>query len=522
MSFFHSKCPLTAPGHSKLLLLALGLLSVVLLPALTDRSGSLADAAVAGSGASGIGDSTPVILVVFDELPTANLMTGDGRRIDARRFPNFAAFANGATWYRDNATVGDFTAWAVPAIFSGQARGMYTLPVAASYPDNIFTLLGPGREIHSFEKLTELCPRSLCPGNGQGRIVGAENAVDFVKRKFEAYDPVETNLWIDSIPAGGNTLTVAHINSPHQPLRYTPEGKTYPGGPLALPSDLDLDGWSIDESGVAFIQQRHLIQTGYTDHLLGRIMRKIRSNGDYDRAIIVLTADHGISFDPDDLRRDATSDNVGAVVNPLLMVKYPRQRSGVISGLETQSIDVLPTIADRIGAPIPATEGVPVGDIPEDRRIKVERYLKEPLMVDVEDIRADRMEVVAEQFSRLGSGSLWRLGPRPDLIGRKPGHPPRLAGGSASLFAPGRIENADQDSDQVPALVSGILEGVEAGDLVALAWNGRIAGTTRAFSHQGRIRFGVMVPPSVMNRGHNRVVLYTGGPRGRLRQLPLG
>ena len=507
----------SVPPGLRLPRLGLILLFVTLFTAWADRP--LAIAVDVESARTG--DSTPVVLVVFDELPTANLMTGDGRRIDARRFPNFAAFAEGATWYRDNATVGDFTAWAVPAIFSGNAHGMYTLPVTESYPENIFTLLGPGRQIHSFEKLTELCPRSLCPGNGQGRIVGADNAVDFVKRKFEAFDPVETSLWINNIPAGRNTLTVAHINSPHQPLRYTPEGKTYPGGPLAMPSDLDLDGWSVDESGIAFIQQRHLIQTGYADLLLGRIVRKIRNNGDYDRAIIVLTADHGISFDPEELRRDATAGNVGAVVNPLLMVKYPRQRSGVVSGLATQSIDILPTIADWIGAQMPETDGVPVNEIPENRQIKVERYLKEPLVTNVEDIRADRSQVIADQFSRLGSGSLWQFGPRPGLIGQKPGPVPRFRHGSATLFAPWRIENADRDRDQVPALISGVLEGMESGDLVALAWNGRIVGTTRAFSHSNRIRFGVMVPPSVMKRSRNRVDLYTSGPQGRLRQLPL-
>ena len=40
--------------------------------------------------ASGAAPTTPVVVMVFDELPTTSLMTADGR-VDAERYPNFAA-----------------------------------------------------------------------------------------------------------------------------------------------------------------------------------------------------------------------------------------------------------------------------------------------------------------------------------------------------------------------------------------------------------------------------------------------
>jgi type IV secretory pathway TrbD component len=47
---------------------------------------------------------TPVVLVIFDELPVHSLIAADGR-VDARCFPNFARLARDATWYRNTTSV---------------------------------------------------------------------------------------------------------------------------------------------------------------------------------------------------------------------------------------------------------------------------------------------------------------------------------------------------------------------------------------------------------------------------------
>jgi hypothetical protein len=62
---------------------------------------------------------TPVVVVVFDEFPTISLMDR-GQHVDAARFPNFAALARDATWFRSATTVHPHTEQAVPAILTGQ------------------------------------------------------------------------------------------------------------------------------------------------------------------------------------------------------------------------------------------------------------------------------------------------------------------------------------------------------------------------------------------------------------------
>lgn len=467
-----------------------------------------------------LGSDTPVVLVVLDELPSANLMTRDGKAVNGRRYPNIADFAADSTWYRDNIAAGDFTAWAVPPILTGNRADEQTLPTAAVQPDNLFTLLGPGREMHVMETVTELCPKSLCPDGHQGEAADERFADDFIKAKFHPFTPAETNEWIRTLPAGPGTLSFGHVESPHQPLRYTPDGKVYGSGPLAMPTDLKLNGWTTGEPAVAFVQQRHLIQTGYADRIVGNIMRKIKRNGDYDRAMIVLTADHGNSFDPDDLRRDVTATNPGATVNPPLFIKYPGEEKGEVSTASTQSIDILPTIAEELGAAIPETEGKPVGEAAPDRVVTVSKDVMREISFTTDQMRADRRGVLADQYRRLGDGDLWHLGPRAGLIGDRVGRTSRSRTGRYVLENPPRaLRNADATDHRVPALVYGTVTGLPAGTVVALAWNGRIAGTSRIFEFRDRNNFGVMVPPSLMRKGKNRIRLYEVGPRNRLKRL---
>ena len=48
--------------------------------------------------------TAPIVMVIFDEFPVTSLMD-ERRRIDPVRYPNFAALAQDATWFRNATTV---------------------------------------------------------------------------------------------------------------------------------------------------------------------------------------------------------------------------------------------------------------------------------------------------------------------------------------------------------------------------------------------------------------------------------
>ena len=98
-----------------------------------------ADTTAGMSSPAGPVTDTPVVVVVFDEMPTASLMT-PGREIDAGRYPHFARLAATATWYREATTVSQATIYAVPAILTGNypEAKVRKSPSARDYKRNLF------------------------------------------------------------------------------------------------------------------------------------------------------------------------------------------------------------------------------------------------------------------------------------------------------------------------------------------------------------------------------------------------
>ncbi len=106
------------------------------------------------------GDDPSVVLIVLDELPTQSLLDAAGG-IDSVRFPNLAAFAGDATWYRHSSALAPATNSAVPSMLTGQLPTLDP-PLYVHYPDNLFTLLAPTHELEALESVTTLCPYDGC------------------------------------------------------------------------------------------------------------------------------------------------------------------------------------------------------------------------------------------------------------------------------------------------------------------------------------------------------------------------
>ena len=114
----------------------------------------------AAAAAAPVSSDTPVVLIIFDELPTLSLM--DSRKeIDAASYPAYGRLAATSTWYRNATTVADGTFVAVPAILAGQSPAP-RLPTSRQYPRSIFTLLGGSYDVHALEPITHVCPTQIC------------------------------------------------------------------------------------------------------------------------------------------------------------------------------------------------------------------------------------------------------------------------------------------------------------------------------------------------------------------------
>jgi len=543
-------------------------------------------------GGDAAGKDVPIVVIIFDELPTATLLDRSGR-IDANRYPGFAGLARDSTWYPNATTVADFSVRAVPAIMTGKNPPGSLLPIAADQPHSIFTLLGDSYELEVSESITDICPDSLCGEDEhaardpqgdrlsalyhdlkyvEGRLIlppaiaetlpnvsttfgdfdlGGEErenkrAAAYARDLFEPPTAEELEAFAGRIPDGGRSLSLIHMEVPHEPFRYLPDGREYNESDL---SNLNTDSsqrWAVGPAGIATVQQRHYIQTGFADSLVQATVAQMRENGIWREAMVVVTADHGIAFKDGVQRRIAGPDNLAAIANSPLFIKYPNQERGRIDRRHVRTVDIVPTIADRLGVEdIYETDGRPIGEDWREPPIELVNAQGDTVTGTVEEMVRDRQAIVERAAQRLGAGGLDRLGPLPWLVGTevadlpvgtsaagaavgvRPDYrlrtSPNLPVASGAVAVPGqpeRYEDVDLAAEPLPAFVTGELEGVEPNSLLAIAVNGRVAATTRAFLYKGKDRFGAVVPAASLRNGRNEVDFYLVTPAGAL--TPLG
>jgi Sulfatase len=470
---------------------------------------AFADRGNGAGAAAGAPSDAPVVEIVFDELPSATLMTPSGKSIDAKRFPGFAQLAAHSTWYRDNTTVADFTGRAVPAIETGTNPGFETLPTAEAQPHSIFSLLGGRYRFNVTEPVTDICPRSLCGGKAPVPS-DAPSGGDFAQDVFVPPTPGEYSGWLRRIRGGPRSLNFIHFEVPHEPFHFLPNGRSYEYTPISDVATSNAQRWAGGVGGTAMTWQRHYIQTGYADTLVARTIRRLKQVGIWKRAMLVVTADHGISFDPHSYRRLAVKGNFGGIANPPLFIKYPGQTRGEVSAVHSRTIDILPTIAQALGIELPfQVEGVPISQDSEGGTVEIANGFKEHVAEPLSEMLAERRQVLKSAATQLGVRTgIFQLGPRPQLLGRRgrassPGFAvdPSLSLGDASLGG----------GHKVPALIDGTAPASADGKVVAIAVNGKVVATCRAFRFGGRTRWAAVVPPSSLHRGANTARAFLAG-----------
>jgi hypothetical protein len=530
----------------------------------------------------------PIVVVVLDALPVRLLMD-DKSRIDRRRFPNFARFARSATWYPNATTVHENTVFAVPAMLDGKLPEPGRDPTVQDHPDNLFTLLGNTHEIRVSEEASNLCPARLCehpndrgatarltlladdasvvysylvapdalrdrlppindrwrnfrdsPDTGRGQVV-PRNPV--IARLVGGERPERFRTAVAAIRPGRRpTLDFMHVLLPHEPLEYLPTGQRYQavaGSGLNGPPSYDNE-FLTDQA-----LQRHMLQLGFVDRLLGQLIARLRGTGLWDRAMIVVIADHGISFRVKPTpappfavgelgyRRQLTAENAHDIVAVPLLVKYPRQRRGEIDPKWARTIDLLPTIADVLGIRLPfRVDGRSLRPPrPVPTALRVYRSDGTTITIDRATLERRKAQSLAHQVALLGN--TWatayrRIGPHPELIGRAVASLPALPRGrlTAAVADAQQLDHVEPDSSYSPSHIAGTLSGADPdGRELAFALGGRIASTGRSFAAVGphRLNFSTMLPPRALRRGRNRIDIYQiTTSRERLALIPLG
>lgn len=548
-------------------------------------------APASGRAATGPGRPGPIVMVLMDEFPLRSLLDSRGR-IDARLYPNFARLAGGSTWYRNATAVAGLTSSAVPAMLTGHYPAEDRLPVAAEYPDNLFSLLSRSYRyrLRVFEGVTQLCPPVSCPDAkrpGPGQAAAAQPppvrgglravlgdsarawarmasprdqpqpltagpqppAADPGARPSATADPARRTRiekgytrgigldgFLSAIRPGPDqrVLYYVHLLTPHQPWKHLPSGLTYPERDLGPPP---ADGrWTSEPWPVQSVHQRHLMQTAAADAMLGRLVERLKATGLYDRSLLVLTADHGMAFQPGQPGRASLGPGTAPdVLWVPLFIKRPGQRTGSASDVNWEHVDLLPTVTALIGGRVPwPVDGVSWADPSAAARTRTQKWFYpkpgQRQVVDGPANQAAALRGVTDQLLRPQDGYLgWFVtGRHAGLVGRRVDRL-RLAGsgGTAKVFGLDDYRHVDLAGGTVPAQVAGRLvraaPGLPARPAVAVAVNGVIGGVSETFSSGGPLPtwFTAMVSDRLLRQGANRLQLFALDSAGGLHPLRL-
>ena len=481
-------------------------------------------AALAGAAPAAQAARPPVVLIVLDELPGDALLDAHGR-IDPVRYPAFAELARTGTWFPNAHTVFDDTRQAVPLILDGRRPRPGKGRSRSDHPRTIFDVFGRGGyRVVASEEATALCPPRWCPGARRGNPDTLLNLRTDRARRLRNF--------ISRIRPGGRpALYVKHTLLPHAPYMYLPSGRrTRNGVRDPIPGMNSPLGFG-DPFLTRHNEQRFLLQAGFIDHELGRLIRRLRRQRMFDRSLIVVTADHGVSFEPGVRdRRLVTRGNVDEVAPVPLFVKAPRQRRGRVNRAYARTLDVLPTIAGIVKLSIPyAVAGRSAFGRASRRRRSVRiptRDFRRTITISARAYEARRRAVVRRRLRRYGSGSLLGLyrgiGPARTLIGRVAGPAPRAPARARFVYGH-RLRAVRRGTGLMPAQVAGTIAGGRRGVKrnLALSVNGRIevTGRTWRLRGSGAERFALNVPEAVLREGRNDVRLLEIGSRGELRLL---
>ena len=301
------------------------------------------------------------------------------------------------------------------------------------------------------------------------------------------------------------------------PWQYLPDGRAYSAAGTDPIPQISRQSYK-DQGQVDVLQQRHLLQVGFVDSEIQRLIAHLKKEGLWDKAMVVVTADHGVSFKKDQFdRRKANETNVDELAPVPLFIKAPGQEKGRVDRANVETTDVLPTMLDILNIQSPEkTDGKSAYSAAvrgRDEFKMLKRDLSGWIRMPESEFEQRKTQKTRERVAKYGEG---KDGPGPDLPDRAQPAADRPEGAvrgrvtsKVTLTAPRAYANVNPDGATIPTWVTGRVSGGRQVD-IAVAVNGtvRAVGNTFKLATGGGQLMGVMVPENSFEKGRNTVEVF--------------
>ena len=325
-------------------------------------------------------------ILLFDEF-SAEAIVDKNKMIDPKYAPFMAEFAKRATWYSNWNSNYALTVSSVPSILGSFYRTpkfrTNLIPELKLRP-TLFGALAPTRYIRIYSSIASTLWLDMYGGYAHAHISPRSIASTSFKRKLG----VLYRLWrldkglplenlLPDVSFGGNRMAskkensaivkalltskkqtrhgaefvFAHLFMPHSPYRYLPNGSM-------VDRTVQFDG-KLDSNELKHALQCYREEIRYVDNVLRDYVKKLQDAGDYDNAILVVTSDHGTSWE------EGNNGRLGIRVNDMLthvpmIIKYPHQKAGVVDSAIHTQLDLAPTLLKTLGINYSFCEGKPI------------------------------------------------------------------------------------------------------------------------------------------------------------------
>ncbi len=330
--------------------------------------------------------SNHIFIVVLDEFPLVQVLK-DGL-LDYERIPFLGKFAEKANWYRQAVASHDETQWAIPAMLLGRQNvGLFRQEfLEQSSATHLFQAAAETHDVYINGYAIEYCKAFHMYSRGCRAYV----------QGFSDYHLLWQNWWVRAVPGAFRgrytdrlirdtisiffgslylkrnvqvsfqdalklgqdfsrpTFNYIHIALPHHPFVFRANGEIR-WDPIE--SIFVFPNMSLERLQEARDHCRE--QITFTDHLLGQFLGQLKNLKLYESSLIIITSDHGISFDPAHPGRGNGWINEEIARIPLI-IKFPGQQKGLIDDRPVSLIDLYPTLLEWLGQNNDAPDGVSV------------------------------------------------------------------------------------------------------------------------------------------------------------------
>ena len=341
--------------------------------------------------------TAPVILFTFDTTRADHMSVYGYPR---KTTPHLEQFARGATLYTDALAASDWTLPSHASIFTGvyaswhgargypgatdvfrplpgafltladilKERGVFTAGVAANK-----AFLAPEWGLtHGFDAFSVQMPVEVLPllhtyylRYGIRRVLSCcLETMDFDEqyRPAGAIDADAIAL-LEQAPVRNRSffLFINYMDAHGPYVAPAPEGSGLPAGGRAprftqqteIIEDVLAGRRPYPEPARTRLLERYDAGIAVEDAAFDEIVEWLRRRGLYDRAMIIVTGDHGEAFGEHNLAAHGVSTYQDQVHVPLL-IKYPNQSAGEVVRTPVSHVDLLPTVLEMLQLPLPA------------------------------------------------------------------------------------------------------------------------------------------------------------------------